>query len=227
MKHLPIFLISLILFLTISCSDKTATAKEQLKAEMSKLTAKDSDREQSEKEFCIRSLESFLSVDEEHVKKSEELYLQLLGNQVEHVPTANDSIWYRQNIAHIDSVARYCIELRKNDNTTELLSVLETELPNFQSHPNADTYACFDLNIILTQLYMAHADSCPDYKNKCVSLWELNRVQIEAVQNGWEEYHPLYKEVLKILLGLYKSTDNIEKASEMEKRLAEVTAQQK
>ena len=227
MKHLSLFLISLILLLTIGCKDKTSTAKEKQKTETTKSITKDNNREQSEKAFCIQSLESFLSVDEEHIKESEEIYLQILENQVEHVPTAKDSIWYRLNIAHIDSVARYCIELCKNNETMELLSVLETELPNFQSHPNADTYACFDLNIILTQLYMAHADSCPEYKNKCVLLWELNRVQIEAVQSGWEEYHPLYKEVLKILLGLYKSIDNIEKASEMEKRLAKVTAQQR
>lgn len=169
----------------------------------------------------------FLSVDEEHAKKSEEIYLQSLRNIENRIPSARDSSWYRRNITHIDSVARYCIDLCKNNRTMELLSILETELPNFQSHPNADTYACFDLNCILSKLYMAHADSCPDFKDKCVSLWELNRVQIEAVQSGWKEYHPCYKDVLQILSGFYRSMNDTKKADEIEKRLAEVTNQQK
>lgn len=172
------------------------------------------------KDFRTKTLESFLATDEESIKEREELYFQLLQQLENHEPTYKDSLWYRENIVHIDSTARYCIELIENNDTVRLLEVLESELPNFQSHPNADTYLCFDLNIVLTQLYMAQDNS--DCKEKCVRLWELNKVQIEAAQSGWNEYHPLYKEVLKILSGLYRSMNNTDKALEIEKTLTDI-----
>ncbi len=34
---------------------------------------------------------------------------------------------------------------------------------------------------------------------------EFNRVQINAVQSGWDKPHPLYKSVLEDLLAIYES----------------------
>ena len=130
--------------------------------------------------------------------------------------------WYRKNVAHIDSLSRYCLELSDNGKDDELLRVLSAELGNFQSHPIATSYVCFDLNIILTNLYFAQADQYPDYLQKCIDLWELNRVQINAVQAGWQEYHPLYIEVLKILLHLYESVNNTQKIAEIQGLINEV-----
>ena len=136
----------------------------------------------------------------------------------------SDSIWYRRNIVHIDSIARYCVELSENAKDAELLDLLELELANFQSHPNADTYLCFDLNFVLTKLYFEQSTAHSDYLQKCIDLWELNRVQIEAVQSGWQEYHPRYIEVLKMLKGLYKKVNNTQKVTEMQAKIDEVTA---
>ena len=218
MKHLPIFLITLIMLFAIGCSNGKSN-----KAMANSTPSSDnlSTRNQELKDFRTKTMESFLAMDEESIKEEEELYLQLLQQLENHRPSSKDSLWYRENIVHIDSIARYCIELIENNDTVRLLKVLESELPNFQSHPNADTYLCFDLNIFLTQLYMAQDN--PDCKEKCVRLWELNKVQIEAVQCGWSEYHPLYKEVLKILSGLYRSMDNTDKALEIEKTLQDIT----
>ncbi|MDE6460255.1 MAG: hypothetical protein K2K52_05400, partial [Paramuribaculum sp.] len=129
-----------------------------------------------------------------------------------------------KNVAHIDSLSRYCIELSDNGNEEELLKILAAELGNFQSHPIATTYVCFDLNIILTNLYFSQADQYPDYLQKCIDLWELNRVQINAVQSGWQEYHPQYMEVLKILLHLYESVNNSQKVAEIQGLINEVSS---
>ena len=133
--------------------------------------------------------------------------------------------WYRENVAHIDSLSRYCIELSDNGKDEELLKVLSSELGNFQSHPIATTYVCFDLNIILTNLYFSQADKYPDYLQKCIDLWELNRIQINAVQAGWQEYHPLYIEVLNILTRLYEKVGNTQKVDEMQALMNEVATQ--
>lgn len=162
-------------------------------------------------------------MDEAKVTEREGLYLLMLEQMGE--VKESDSIWYRRNIAHIDSIARYCIELSENEKDAELLDILESEMANFQSHPNADSYLCFDLNLVLTKLYFAQSADHPDYLQKCIDLWELNRVQINAVQAGWQEYHPLYMEVLKILLHLYESVNNSQKVAEMQALMNEVTSQ--
>lgn len=218
MKRLPIFLISLIIFCALGCSNGKSD-----KALADNIPSSDnlSTRNQEIKDFRTKTMESFLVTDEESIKEKEDIYFQLLQQLENHKPSGKDSLWYRENILHIDSIAGYCIELIENNDTVQLLEVLESELPNFQSHPNADTYLCFDLNIVLTQLYMAQDN--PDCKEKCVRLWELNKVQIEAAQSGWNEHHPLYKEVLKILSGLYRSMDNTDKALEIEKTLQNIT----
>lgn len=218
MKRLPFLLISLLLLCAFGCSNGKA---DKVMADSTPSSDNLSIRNQEIKEFRTKTLEAFLATDEESIKEREELYFQLLQQLENHEPTCKDSLWYRENILHVDSIARYCIGLNENNDTVRLLEILESELPNFQSHPNADTYLCFDLNIVLTQLYTAQDNS--DCKEKCVRLWELNKVQIEAAQSGWNEYHPLYKEVLKILSGLYRSIGNTDEALEIEKTLQDIT----
>lgn len=217
MKYLPFFLISLLLLSAFGCSNGKSN---KATADSTPYSDNLSTRNQEIKDFHIKTLESFLVTDEESIKEGEGLYFLLLQHLKGHEPTLNDSLWYRKNIIHIDSIVRHCIELIKDNDTERFLKVLESELLNFQSHPNADTYLCFDLNIVLTQLYLMQ-DS-PDCKEKCVKLWEFSKIQIEATQSDWYEYHPLYAEVLKILSGIYQSMDKTEKVLEIEQILTDI-----
>ena len=136
MKHLPIIIISLLFLCAFGCSNGKS---DKVMADSTPSSDNLSIRNQEIKEFRTKTLESFLATDEESIKEREELYFQLLQQLEEHEPTCKDSLWYRENILHIDSIARYCIGLNENNDTVRLLEVLESELPNFQSHPNADT----------------------------------------------------------------------------------------
>lgn len=62
----------------------------------------------------------------------------------------------------------------------------------------------------------------PDCKEKCAGLWELSLIQIEAERSTPKECHPLYKEDLKILAGIYRSMDKDDKALEIEKILIDL-----
>ena len=217
MKYLPILLITSIMLCGFGCSNGKS---DNTRAKSTSFSNNLSTRNQEIKDFRIKTLESFLATDEESIKEKEDIYFQLLQQLEDHEPSRKDSLWYRENTVHIDSTARFCIYLIENNDTAQLLKVLESELPNFQSHPNADTYLCFDLNIILTQLYMMQ-DS-PDCKEKCAGLWEFSKIQIESAQSGRKEFHPLYKEVLKILAGIYRSMDKDDKAVEIEKILIDI-----
>lgn len=224
MKYLlPILLV--LTLVSVSCSNKQ-TNQTQVSTEMSL----DEDRDNENKIFRRLTFEKFINTEDSIIGSGEKAYQVVLDcvkdeNGEGEKEKEKYKVWYRENVVHIDSLSRYCIELSDKGNEEELLAILIKELGNFQSHPIATTYVCFDLNIILTNLYFSQADQYPDYLKKCIDLWELNRVQINAVQAGWQEYHPLYMEVLKILLHLYESVNNSQKVAEIQGLINEVTAQ--
>lgn len=214
MKHLLPILIALT-FVAVGCNNKQTNQSQQSTA-----TTANVEREKEDKIFRRQTFEAFQHPDETTVAESEKMYLQMLEKYKSENETDNG--WYRNNIIHIDSITNYCLELSDNGKDEELLCVLEDELGNFLAHPSADSYNTFDLSTVLTKLYFEQAEHHPDYLDKCIELWELNKVKIEAVQGGWEEYHSLYPEIIKILLNLYKGTDNAQKVSQMEEKLNEI-----
>lgn len=210
------------IFVAVGCNNNQTT--------QSTATLTNVEREREDKIFRRQTFEKFINTEDSIIESGEKAYQVVLDciedeNGEGEKEKEKYKVWYRENVAHIDSLSRYCIELSDNGNEEELLTVLIKELGNFQSHPIATSYVCFDLNIILTNLYFSQADQYPDYLQKCIDLWELNRVQINAVQAGWQEYHPLYMEVLKILLHLYESVNNSQKVAEIQGLINEVTAQ--
>ena len=223
MKYLlPILLV--LTLVSVSCSNKQ-TKQTQVSTE----TSLAEDRDKENKAFRRQTFEKFINTEDSIIDNGERaalLMLDYFGDEDETGVTdiENYKSWYRENVAHIDSLSKNCIELSDNGNEEELLKILAAELGNFQSHPIATTYVCFDLNIILTNLYFSQADQYPDYLQKCIDLWELNRVQINAVQSGWQQYHPQYMEVLKILLHLYESVNNSQKVAEIQGLINEVSS---
>ena len=169
--------------------------------------------EEKEKTLRREAFETFLDTDEAYLAASVQNFSDFLkrkGNVDE-----SDVAWYRNNLVHIDSLSRYCIELSENDRTKELLDTLEVEWGNLISHPKADTYLSIDLSVIMSRLYYKHKDSHPDFLKKCIDMWEINLLKINVVQSNWDEYHPLYGLVLYCLYGLYSEADISQKAAEM------------
>lgn len=213
MRHILFIFIGFILTFAIGCNSKQKDSVQQ-----DNITTSTEEMEV----FRRQTFEKFINTEDSIIDKGESDYLIILD--IVGKEKVSDEGWYRKNVAHIDSISRYCIKLSNNGNEGELLKILATELGNFKSHPNANTYLCFDLNLIMTSLYFAQADKYPDYLQKCIDLWESNRVQINAVQSGWQQTHPLYLDVLKILSRLYEKTNNTQKVAEMQALINEVTA---
>lgn len=222
------FLLPILLVLTlvsVSCSNEQ-TKQTQVSTE----TSLGEDRDKENKIFRRQTFEKFINTEDSIIESGEKAYQVVLDcvedeNGEGEKEKEKHQVWYRENVAHIDSLSRYCIELSDKGNEEELLKILAAELGNFQSHPIATTYVCFDLNIILTNLYFSQRDKYPDYLQQCIDLWELNRVQINAVQAGWQQYHPYYVDVLKILTRLYEKVGNTQKVAEMQELMNEVATQ--
>lgn len=211
MKHILPMLIALVV---VGCNGQH-TNHQQSAESVTKVA-----RENDDKIFRKQTFEAFQHPDETTVTECEKTYLQMLEKFSSN--SEKDNGWYRKNIIHIDSITNYCIELSENDKDEELLSVLENELGNFLAHPSADSYATFDLSTVLTKLYFEQRENHPDYLEKCIELWELNKVKIEAIQVEGGENHSLYPEIIEILLNLYKRTDNKQKISQMEEILTKI-----
>lgn len=212
------YLISILLGITavtVGCSDKHPHSEQTT-------IVSPEDRIDENRAFRKQTFEKFINIGDSIIDKGESAYLQMLQAIMGKV-NENDKRWYRQNVTHVDSISRYCIDLSDSGKEEELLNILSAELGNFQSHPVAKTDVCFDLNLILTNLYFSQAESHPDYLQKCIDLWEFSRIQINAVQSSWQEYHPLYIEVLNILSRLYEKVGNTQKVAEMQSLMNEVT----
>lgn len=220
MKYLIPILLGLALT-SASCSNKQTNQTQAFTEASANM-----DRENEDKAFRRQIFEKFINTEDSIIDKGESGYLLMLDcieDDMSKKEKEDNKGWYRENVAHIDSLSRYCIELSENGDKEELLKILASELGNFQSHPIATSYVCFDLNIILTNLYFSQVEKQPDYLQKCIDLWELNRVQINAIQAGWQQTHPLYIEVLNILLKLYEKGNNTQKVAEMQTLINEVT----
>ena len=161
------------------------------------------------------TLLAFQNTDEETIAAGEQNYLLMLENYSESEPTENEKLWYRQNVAHVDSVSRQALSLFESKNYTQLQNLLESELPYLQSHPAMDTYLWFDMDCVLATLYYLNDLDEITINSKMASQWELQRVRIEAIQSGWDEPHPLYKPVLQFLYQIYDNLGNEPKKTEI------------
>lgn len=198
----------------LSCSLKDKRASATTNTDTQSITAE-------EIEMIVNTLNSFLKIDEVKLAQQEQLYLQLL-NSTEENPSEEDKHWYSKNIVHVDSVCKQANSLLMDKRYDELLILLEEELGNLQSHPNADTYLCYDLTNTLAILYYHSSKDKMEWLPILADHLELNRVQINAAQSGWDKPHPLYKSVLEDLLAIYEQLGNQAKAVEMRELLAKL-----
>lgn len=168
-----------------------------------------------QQEFCISTFQLYLNVDEELIEEREKLFILTL----KHSGSKENKVWFRKNVAHVDSIMRQGIELAKWNESKKLLDMLETELYNIYGHPKNDTYNCWQLHSVLGLLYSIHIKEDKEFYTKVASLAEFSRVQIEAVQANWKEPHPLYKQVLSELMQIYEALGNNSKKAEIEKKI--------
>ena len=173
-----------------------------------------------QQEFCIKTFQSYLNPEEKLIQEREELYLMILKHSGG--GTEYEKIYFRNNIAHIDSVMNDAISLTEENQTEVLMNLLEAELYNIYAHPKNDTYTCWDFHSVLSLLYSIHVKDDKTFYTKTASLAEFSRMQIEAVQANWEKPHPLYLQVLEELKLIYTELGNQSKIQEIERLIADI-----
>lgn len=178
--------------------------------------------DEERKEWIKNTLNFFQEIDEDKIKSGEESYVEMLSSYSETPPSKEDLQWFRNNIYHVDSLSKYGLSLLEADKYVELQNLLESELKNFQVHPNMDSYLWYDL--IGSLLYLYQVNDVPEKElfDKMVSHLELFIIRTEVVQENWERPHPIYGQALEDLLFFYTKQGNEAKAREIETKLKQL-----
>lgn len=210
MKH--IFLLIALLCLSTAChKTKQTTGPAETRSERI--------LDEERKEWIRQTLNFYQEIDEDKIKSGEESYIEFLTSGSDTPPSKEDLQWYRNNIAHVDSISKYCLSLLEEDKYIKLQSVLEKELGNFQSHPNTESYLWYDLIGSLLYLYQVNGVPEKELYDKMANHLELFIIRTEAVQSVWDQPHPLYRQALQDLLFVYENQGNEAKVLEIESKL--------
>lgn len=105
MEHLLPILIALT-FVAVGCNNKQTNQSQQSTAMTSNV-----DREKEDKIFRRQTFEKFINTEDSIIEIGEKAYLAV--SEINSNDSGNDDYksWYRENVAHIDSLSRYCIEV--------------------------------------------------------------------------------------------------------------------
>lgn len=180
-----LLMLSICLFGLLACGNQTNAKGQTLSSEQEPV--------QTFEEAAVEILQRYQNVDSEFAAERDEIYLLTLMNITPEVEIREEARgFFLNNIKHIDSVVDRCIELIKEQQTIELLSLLEAELNNFYSHPHntVDNEIC--LHNVLAELYYRTANTYEEYTSKVIAMDAITILHIEAL----EEKHPDYVTIL-------------------------------
>ena len=139
------------LLLLCACLIVLLSCNNQNNAKVPELTFEDA---------VVGILQLYQNVDSQLVAERNELY-QLLLKHSEPAEEASeeDKGYFLRNIVHIDSVVNQGAALIKENKISELLALLEAELPNFYAHPHNFIDNEIMLHQLLAELYRQTAES--------------------------------------------------------------------
>ncbi len=161
-----------------------------------------------DKTIAIEILKLYQNVDSQLVAERNEVYqLMLKHTNSDKEPSKDDAEYLINNIAHIDSVVNTSINLVNQDKGDELLSILETELPNFYAHPHNTVENEMALHQLVVELYRRQSENDKEWFKKIIPLSEWTVLHIESL----EDKHTAYAIVLTELTLFHATLENYEK----------------
>lgn len=162
----------------------------------------------------IELMEYYQDIDTVETGKRFETYRMLVESRDNY--KQEDIDWFFQNISHIDSVSKQAIILTRQEKYENLAYLLDSELGNYYSHPNSDTYSIYELSWAMLPLYRMISPDSKTYYEKLIGMWEMNRLMMEAVQIQSGERHPYYERMMHELSHMYDKVGDVEKKNEVD-----------
>ena len=132
-------------------------------------------------EDVIEILQRYQNVDPQLAEERNETYLLTLKHTTPEVEIDEEAkSYFLNNIAHIDEVVNQGIALIKEGKRTELLTLLDSELLNFYSHPHNTVDNEIRLHTVIAFLYYLYGDSFDEFYYKSMEMDAMTIMHIEA-----------------------------------------------
>ena len=164
----------------------------------------------------------YLEVDTAYAKRSNknaELISKVLDDMEEF-----DENYQQQNILHVDSVIKQCINHVQSNEPKRLLDLFDKEKMSIYSHPSNTIEHEKDLHYMILSLYDKYYRPSNErfFAEKLAELYEFSLIHVTGLELFGGYSHPDYIPLIKVLVDCYsEGLGNYEKAIELQRQACE------
>lgn len=175
-----------------------------------------------EQDSLIEVLSPYLEVDTAYAKRSNknaELISKVLDDMEEF-----DENYQQQNILHVDSVIKQCINHVQSNEPKRLLDLFDKEKTNIYAHPSNTWLNEQNLHYMILSLYQKYYRPLNDrmFAEKMIELYEFSLIHVTGLELFGGYSHPDYIPLIKVLVDCYsEGLGNYEKAIELQRQACE------
>lgn len=174
-----------------------------------------------EQEQYVNTLSLYLQADSSLIAERNQFFQLLLKHM--DAGEEKDSVYYMENIAHVDSVIHKAIGLVEQGNMDDLLTLLEQERYNIYAHPCNNIDNEIALHNMLIQLYnRTYKENTDEYYSKIIDLAEYSKLHILGLLDN-EQYIPYYIHNQTSLMDLYMCANRHAEAIRTGRELCDFT----
>lgn len=200
-------------------TDSNITPNERLEES---IEIPDDSLTKGEQDSLIEVLSPYLEVDTAYAKRSNknaELISKVLDDMEEF-----DENHQQQNILHVDSVIKQCINHVQSNEPKRLLDLFDKEKMSIYSHPSNTIEHEKDLHYMILSLYDKYyrPSNKRFFAEKLAELYEFSLIHVTGLELFGGYSHPDYIPLAKVLVDCYSDgLGNYERAIELQKQVCE------
>lgn len=200
-------------------TDSNITPNERLEES---IEIPDGSLTKGEQDSLIEVLSPYLEVDTAYAKRSNknaELISKVLDDMEEF-----DENYQQQNILHVDSVIKQCINHVQSNEPKRLLDLFDKEKMSIYSHPSNTIEHEKDLHYMILSLYEKYYRPVNErlFAKKMIELYEFSLIHVTGLELFGGYSHPDYIPLVKVLIDCYaEGLNNYDKAIELQKKVCE------
>ena len=199
-------------------TDSNITPNERLEES---IEIPDGSLTKGEQDSLIEVLSPYLEVDTAYAKRSNknaELISKVLDDMEEF-----DENYQQQNILHVDSVIKQCINHVQSNEPKRLLDLFDKEKMSIYSHPSNTIEHEMDLHYMILSLYDKYYRPSNErfFAEKLAELYEFSLIHITGLELFGGYSHPDYIPLVKVLVDCYDKLNDYDRAIELQKQICE------
>lgn len=200
-------------------TDSNITPNERLEES---IEIPDSSLTKGEQDSLIEVLSPYLKVDMAYAKSANN-NAELISKALDDVEEFNEN-YQLQNILHVDSVIKQCINHVQSNEPKRLLDLFDKEKMSIYSHPSNTIEHEKDLHYMILSLYEKYYRPVNErlFAKKMIELYEFSLIHVTGLELFGGYSHPDYIPLVKVLIDCYaEGLNNYDKAIELQKKVCE------